>query len=54
MMTVEYSVGDVVCSDSIGEAEEADETDESGPVVVYLVEGQQIGYAPAGVFGGGR
>jgi hypothetical protein len=51
---LEYTLGDVVCSDSIGEAEEADETDEGQPVVVYLTEGTQIGYAPAGVFGGGR
>lgn len=52
---LEYTISDVVCSDSIGEAEEADEEpDPDKPLVVYITEGQQVGYAPAGVFGGDR
>jgi hypothetical protein len=63
---LEYSISDVVCSDSI-KPDPVDEQpteqhpdadpqgflpDEDKPVVVYLTEGSQIGYAPAGVFGG--
>ena len=49
---LEYSISDVVCSDSIKPDEDDEENeDEDQPVVVYLTEGTQIGYAPAGVFG---
>jgi hypothetical protein len=60
---LEYSISDVVCSDTIkddddDEEEEQQPTEQSPdadpqdkPVVVYITEGTQIGYAPAGVFG---
>jgi hypothetical protein len=47
---LEYTIGDVVCSDSITDDED-EEADDDKPVVVYVTEGQQVGYAPAGVFG---
>ena len=49
---LEYTISDVVCSDSINDAEEGDgEPDHDKPVVVYITEGQQVGYAPPQVFG---
>jgi hypothetical protein len=46
---LEYTIGDVVCSDSITEDEDEEEDeDDDKPVVVYITEGSQIGYAPGG------
>ena len=48
---LEYSIGDVTCSDTFGAGDEGndDEDDDEGKaIVVYITEDTQVGCAPAG------